>query len=106
VLVVIDCCTYLPPYNLGLPYILLAVSTHLLVRSFTFVSMCGMKIGNRCSYSSFPFPHYYPDTSTGSDDVNRTLVEPFTQPLSKQTSQRLMLLHTRSPTHPLLRASM
>jgi hypothetical protein len=38
-----DYCTYLaPPYNLGLSYIFVAVSTHLLLKSFTFMSMCGM----------------------------------------------------------------
>jgi hypothetical protein len=38
-----DCCTYLaPPYNLGLSYIFVAFSCHLLLKSFTFMSMCGM----------------------------------------------------------------
>jgi hypothetical protein len=70
------------------------------------MSMCGMNTGNRCSYSSFPFPTYYPDTGTGSEDSNRTYVGPLTQPLLKEASQRLMLLHTLSPTHRLLRAYM
>ena len=42
----------------------------------------------------FSFPYYYPDTGTGSDSVNRTYVGPFGQPVSKQTSQRLTLLHS------------
>jgi len=29
-------------HNLGLAYILVAISTHLLLKSFTFMSMCGM----------------------------------------------------------------
>jgi hypothetical protein len=55
--------------------------------------------------SSFPFPTYYPDTGTGSEDSNRTYVGPLTQPLLKEALQRLMLLYTLSPTHPPLRAS-
>jgi hypothetical protein len=47
--------------------------------------------------SSFPFPTYYPDTGTGSEDSNRTYVGPLTQPLLKEASQRLMLLYTLSP---------
>jgi hypothetical protein len=86
-----------PPYNLGLFYIIVANSTHLLVRRFTFMSMCGMKTGNRCPYPPFPFPTYYPDTGTGSKDSNRTFVGPLTQPLFKHTSQRLTPLHTLSP---------
>jgi hypothetical protein len=70
------------------------------------MSMCGMNTGNRCPYPPFPFPTYYPDTGTGSEYSNRTFVGPLTQPLLKHTSQRLTPLHTLSPTHPLLRASM
>ena len=70
------------------------------------MSMCGMNTGNRCPYPPFPFPTYYPDTGTGSKYSNRTYVGPLTQPLLKHTSQRLTPLHTLSPTHPLLRASM
>jgi hypothetical protein len=81
----------------GLPYIYLGFLTQMLLRSFTATPICGMNRGNRCPYPPFPFPTYYPDTGTGSDDANRTLVEPLAQPLSKQTSQRLTLLHTLSP---------
>jgi hypothetical protein len=56
--------------------------------------MCGMNTGNRYPYSPFPFPTYYPDTGTGSEDSNRTFVGPFAQPLLKHTSQRLTPLHT------------
>jgi hypothetical protein len=52
------------------------------------------------------FPTYYPDTGTGSEYLNRTCVGPLTQPLLKHTSQRITLLHTLCPTHPLLRVSM
>ena len=52
---------------------------------------------NQCPYPPFPFPTYYPDTGTGSEDSNRTLVGPLAQPLSKQTSQRLTRLHILSP---------
>src|SRR5215211_8490273 len=106
VLVIMDCCTYLPPLQ---PWFVLhpcAVWNHLLLRMFTFMSMCGMNTGNRCPYPPFPFPTYYLDTGTGSDCVNRTYVGLLAQPLSNQTSQSLTLLHTLSPTHPLLRASM
>jgi hypothetical protein len=88
---------------LGLPYILVAVSIHVLLIRFTFMSMCGMNAGNQCPYPPFPFPTYYPDTGTGSKDSNRTFVGPLTQPLFKHTSQRLTPLHTlphsSSPTH-------
>ena len=57
------------------------------------MSMCGMNTGNRCPYPPFPFPTYYPDAGTGSDSVNRTCVGPLAQPLSKQTSRLLTLLH-------------
>jgi hypothetical protein len=70
------------------------------------MSMCGMNTGNRCPYLLLSFPTYYPDTGTGSEYSNRTYVGPLTQPLLKHTSQRLTPLHTLSPTHPLLRASM
>jgi hypothetical protein len=42
---VMDCYTHLPPHDLGLPYIFLAISTHLVLKSFTFMSMCGMNQG-------------------------------------------------------------
>jgi hypothetical protein len=58
----------------GLAYSIVAVSTHLLVRRFTFMSMCGMNRGLTSVRISFPFPTYYPDTGTGSDYFNRTLV--------------------------------
>ena len=70
------------------------------------MSMCGMNTGNRCPYPPFPFPTYYPDAGTGSEDSNRTYVGPLMQPLLKEASQRLMQLHTLSPAHPLLRVSM
>jgi hypothetical protein len=44
--------------------------------------------------SSFPFPNYHPDAGTGSDFPNRTFVGPLVQPLFKQASRRLTLLHT------------
>ena len=91
---------------LGLAYIFLAISTHLLLKSFTFMSMCGMNQDSPVSVSSFPFPTYYPDTGTGSEDLNRTFVGPPAQPLLKQTSRCLTPFHILSPTHPLLRASM
>jgi hypothetical protein len=91
----------------GLAYIFLAISTHLLLKGFTFMSMCGMNHGlTSARILLFPFPTYYPDTGTGSEDSNRTLVGPLAQPLFKHTSQRLTPLHTLSPAHPLLRASM
>ena len=61
------------------------------------MSMCGMNTGNRCPYPPFPFPTYYPDAGTGSDSVNRTCVGPLAQPLSKQTSRLLTLLHILPP---------
>jgi hypothetical protein len=42
---VMDCCMYLLPYDLGLAYIFLAILTHLLLKRFTFMSMCGMNQG-------------------------------------------------------------
>src|SRR5918997_5306123 len=104
-----DCCTYLAPLTfLVWPTSLhpCAVWNHLLLRRFTFMSMCGMNTGNRCPYPPFPFPTYYPDTGTGSCYPNRTCVGPLPQPLLKHTSQRLTPLHTLSPTHPPLHASM
>ncbi len=90
---------------LCLPHNILGFLTHRLLKSFTGRAICGMNRGNRCSYSSFPFPHYYPDTGTGSEHLNRTCVVSPAQPLSKQTSRLLTPLHTLSPTHSLLRAS-
>src|ERR671920_938453 len=102
-----DCCTYLaPPYNLGLAYIFVAISTHLLLKSFTFMSMCGMNQDLTSVRILLSLSHYHPDTGTGSEDSNRTLVGPPAQPLLKQASRRLTPLHILSPTHPLLRASM
>lgn len=40
----------------------------------------------RCPYPPFPFSNSFPDTGTGSDYLNRTLLEFLTQPLFKQTS--------------------
>jgi len=77
------------PSTVGLAYMLLVFLPHILLRSFTVAAICGMNRANRCSYPPFPFPTYYPDTGTGSDDfpyANRTFVGPFAQPLLKQTS--------------------
>src|ERR671911_388418 len=96
-LVVMNCCTYFAPLTTlvwptsSYPC---AVWNHLLLRRFTFMSMCGMNTSNRCPYLLLSFPTYYPDTGTGSDSVNRTFVGPLTQPLLKHTSQRLTPLHT------------
>src|SRR5215203_4311172 len=90
-----DCCTYLPPLQ---PWFVLhpcAVWNHLLLRRFTFMSMCGMKTGNRCPYPPFPFPTITPIRAPALDGPpNRTFVRPLAQPLLKQTSRRLTLLHT------------
>src|SRR5829696_10466309 len=48
----------------------------------------------------FPFPTYHPDTGTGSWHLNRTCVGLIAQPLCKQTSQSLTLLHALSPHSP------
>src|SRR5919112_662800 len=93
-------------YKLGLSYIFVAISTRLLLKSFTFMSMCGMNQDLTSVRILLSLSHYHPDTGTGSEDSNRTLVEPLAQPLSKQTSQPLTPLHILSPAHPLLRASM
>ena len=50
--------------------------------------------------SSFSFPTYYPDAGTGFEDSNRTYVGPLAQPLFKQTSQPITLLHMLSPLIP------
>jgi hypothetical protein len=102
VLVVMDCCTSLAPLTSlsGLldPFTTEELYFHVYVRYESRL--------NRCPYPPFPFPTYYPDTATGSKYSNRTYVGPLTQPLLKHTPQRLTPLHTLSPTHPLLRASM
>ena len=92
---------------LGLAYIFVAISTHLLLKDFTFMSMCGMNQDLTSARILLSLSHLLPpDTGTGSLDSNRTFVGPLTQPLLKQTSRRLTPLHIHSPTHPLLRASM
>src|SRR5215211_8855185 len=99
VLVIMDCCTYLPPLQ---PWFVLhpcAVWNHLLLRRFTFMSMCGMNTGNRCPYPPFPFPTITLIRAPALDGPpNRTFVGPLAQPLLKQTSQRLTLLHSLSPS--------
>lgn len=82
---------------LSLAYIFVVVTSHLPLRSFTFMSMCGMNRSLPVSVSSFPFPAYYLDTGTGSDYLNRTYVGPSAQPLLKQASRRLTPLHNLSP---------
>src|ERR671911_21899 len=62
-------------------------STYICVMSLTLLR------AYQCPYPPFPFPTYYPDTGTGSGHSNRIYVEPFGQPLSKQTSRRLTTLH-------------
>jgi hypothetical protein len=80
----------------------LAYSTHLLLRRFTFMSMCGMNTGNRCPYPPFPFPPITPIRAPALDEPpNRTFVGPLAQPLSNQTSRLLTPLHTLSPTHSM-----
>ena len=102
-----DCCTYLAPlkpwFGLHLCGRLDQFSTE---KVYFYVYVRYESWFNQCPYPPFPFPTYYPDTGTGSEDSNRTLVGPLAQPLFKHTSQRLTPLHTLCPTHPLLRASM
>ncbi len=69
-----------PPHH-GLPNIYVGFLTHKSLKGFTGGAMCGMTRGNRCSYSSFPFPTYYPDTGTGSGYPDRTYVGVFGQPI-------------------------
>jgi hypothetical protein len=45
------------------------------------MSMYGMNKGLPVPVSSFPFPHYYPDTGTGSNYLNRTYVGRIGQPI-------------------------
>jgi hypothetical protein len=101
VLVVMDCCTSLAPLTSlsGLldPFTTEELYFHVYVRYES--RLTGVRI-------LLSFPDYYPDTATGSKYSNRTYVGPLTQPLLKHTPQRLTPLHTLSPTHPLLRASM
>jgi hypothetical protein len=65
----------------GLHYVFVGFLNHRLLNTFTDAAICGMNRGNRCSYSSFPFPTYYPDTGTGSGYPNRTYVRVFGQPI-------------------------
>jgi hypothetical protein len=87
-----------PMSMLGLPYVLLAFLARMLPKGFTCAAICGMNEEvtgqNRCPNPPFPFPTYYPDTGTGSDYLDRTLVEPLAQPHCKQASPRLTPLHT------------
>jgi hypothetical protein len=63
------------------------------------MSMCGMNTGNRCPYPPFPFPTITPIRAPALDGPpNRTFVGTLAQPLLKQTSQRLTLLHSLSPS--------
>src|SRR5215204_2234762 len=89
-----DCCTYLArlttlvcPTSLCRlePFTTEKVYIHVYVR---------YEYRQPVSVSSFPFPTYYPDTGTGSCYPNRTCVGPFVQPLFKQASRRLTMLHT------------
>src|ERR687897_1695974 len=82
---------------LGLAYIFLAISTHLLLKGFTFMSMCGMNQGLTSVRILLSLSPLSPDTGTGSGFLHRTLVGPLAQLLSKQTSQRLTRLHILSP---------
>src|SRR5919112_4830837 len=95
-----DCCTYFCPLQ---PWFVLhpcAVWNHLLLRRFTFMSMCGMNTGNRCPYLLLSLsPLITPIRAPALDEPpNRTFVGPLAQPLLKQTSQRLTPLHTLSPS--------
>src|SRR5829696_1947292 len=83
---------------LGLAYIFLAISTNLLLKRFTFMSMCGMNQGLASVRILLSLSPLSPDTGTGSGYLHRTLVGPLAQPLSKQTSQRLTRLHILSPS--------
>src|SRR5215212_10119981 len=92
-----DCCTYLAPLTtLVCPTSLhpCAVWNHLLLRRFTFMSMCGMNTGNRCPYLLSLSPLINPIRAPALDGPpNRTFVRPLAQPLLKQTSRRLTTLH-------------
>src|SRR5919112_3701509 len=64
---------------------------HILVRNL----LCGyVRYELRQPVSVSSFPTYYPDTGTGSCYPNRTCVGLFVQPLFKQASRRLTMLHT------------
>jgi hypothetical protein len=77
---------------LGLPYIRLVNLSRTRPKGFTCLDSCGKNgdvTGARILLSLSPLP----DTGTVSYYPDRTLVGPFTQPLFKQASQRLTLLH-------------
>ena len=49
-----------PPYDPGLAYIFLAISTHILLKRFTFMSMCGMNQSLTSVRILLSLSHYYP----------------------------------------------
>jgi hypothetical protein len=63
----------------GLPYNILGFLPHRLLTTFTAAAICGMNRGNQCPYPPF-LSHYYPDTGTGSEYLNRTYVGRLGQP--------------------------
>jgi hypothetical protein len=78
---------------------MLAFLTHLLLKGFTFMSMCGMNQGLTSVRILLSLsPPITPIRALALTSKNRTLVGPLVQPLSKQTSQRLIPLHTLSRT--------
>src|SRR5215217_8686667 len=101
-----ECCTYLAPLK---PWFALHLCGRLdqfsteKVYFYVYVRYESRLTSVRILLS---LSHLSPDTGTGSEDSNRTLVGPLAQPLSNQTSRLLTPLHTLSFTHPLLRASM
>src|ERR687897_3100242 len=102
-----DCCTYLAPLTtLVCPTSLCRLEPFTTEKLYFHVYVRYESRFNQCPYPPFPFPTYHPDTGTGSEYSNRTLVGPLAQPLSNQASRRLTPLHTLSATHPVLRASM
>ena len=83
----------------GVTYIFRAILPQVLAgRVLLYIYLRYEHRGYQCPYHSFPFPHYHPDTGTGSDYPNRTFVELLTQPLFKQASPRLTALHACDPS--------
>jgi hypothetical protein len=82
---------------LGLAYTFRIILPYILLRGFTGRAICGMNVELTGAHILLSFPHYYPDTGTGSEYLNRTFVGAFGQPLFKPTSQRLTPLHNLSP---------